>query len=311
MEQTIDLERRRRGIGGTDISAILGMNPWRGPFDVWLDKTGQGTGITETPAMRWGKRLEPAVAQEFADNHPELGVMEMNCKTFANVTVPFLIGTPDALFYNDGHGLEVKTAGFNRGEWGESGSQDVPRHYLLQCIWYMAVMDWDVWHIAVLIGGNDYREYEFHRDLAIEATLISKAQDFWETYVVPETSPPVDGTKASTEFIKAKYPTSSEEMLTAVTEQEDLFVSIAATRQLIKERTVELDELENRMKFEIGGAAGMSCGLFGSVTWKRSKDGKKTDWRKVATDAEATPEQIASHTEVREGSRRFLVKVTG
>jgi len=34
------LELRRQGIGGSDAAAILGMNPWKSPMDVWLEKTG-------------------------------------------------------------------------------------------------------------------------------------------------------------------------------------------------------------------------------------------------------------------------------
>jgi putative phage-type endonuclease len=308
METTLDLERRRRGITGTDISAILGMNPWRGPFDVWLDKTGEGVGVVETDAMRWGKRLELAVATEFTENHPELGPMTMDGKTRTNAAVPMITGTPDALFCDEAHGLEVKTASFNRGQWGEPGSLDLPRHYYLQCLWYMAVMDWDVWHVSVLIGGHDYREYTINRDLEVEAKLIQKAQDFWENNVLANVAPDIDASPSVAKYLKAKYPTSSDNMLKGSIEQGCLFRGLQLATQKRKEFEDKEEELKNKLKFDIGGSAGIEFDT-GIVTWKRSKDGKKTDWRKVATDAKATPEQIAEHTEVREGSRRFLVKV--
>ena len=34
------LEERNKIIGGTDISAILGLNKLKTPYDVWADKTG-------------------------------------------------------------------------------------------------------------------------------------------------------------------------------------------------------------------------------------------------------------------------------
>ena len=33
------LARRRSGIGGSDVAAVLGLSPWKSPRQVWLDKT--------------------------------------------------------------------------------------------------------------------------------------------------------------------------------------------------------------------------------------------------------------------------------
>ncbi|RPI49081.1 MAG: hypothetical protein EHM49_10505, partial [Deltaproteobacteria bacterium] len=40
---------RRKGIGGTDISAIVGLNPHKTALDVWLEKTGNAEPI---PTMK-------------------------------------------------------------------------------------------------------------------------------------------------------------------------------------------------------------------------------------------------------------------
>ena len=34
------LEGRRTGIGGSDVAAVLSLNPWKPPLDVWNDKLG-------------------------------------------------------------------------------------------------------------------------------------------------------------------------------------------------------------------------------------------------------------------------------
>ena len=33
------LKERQKGIGGSDVAAILGMSPWRTPYQVWEEKT--------------------------------------------------------------------------------------------------------------------------------------------------------------------------------------------------------------------------------------------------------------------------------
>lgn len=59
------LEGRRTGIGGSDVAAVLGLNPWKTPLDVWNDKLGlsEDKGMSE-PAY-WGTVLEDTVAKEF------------------------------------------------------------------------------------------------------------------------------------------------------------------------------------------------------------------------------------------------------
>ncbi len=61
------LTQRRRGIGGSDAAAILGLNPWVSPFDVYLDKLGLSDPKPDTEAMRQGRDLEEYVAQRFVE----------------------------------------------------------------------------------------------------------------------------------------------------------------------------------------------------------------------------------------------------
>ena len=68
---TADMSRdewleRRKGIGGSDASVILGLNKWRTAFELWLDKTGQ-VPISESAseAAYFGSILEDIVAKEF------------------------------------------------------------------------------------------------------------------------------------------------------------------------------------------------------------------------------------------------------
>ena len=35
------LQHRRKGLGGSDAAAVAGLNPWKSPFAVWMEKTGQ------------------------------------------------------------------------------------------------------------------------------------------------------------------------------------------------------------------------------------------------------------------------------
>ena len=56
------LESRRHGIGGSDASAILGLNPYVSPLKVYADKIGKGKTEETNEAMRQGTDFEQYVA---------------------------------------------------------------------------------------------------------------------------------------------------------------------------------------------------------------------------------------------------------
>ncbi len=61
------LRERKKGIGGSDVAAVLGLSPWRTPLDVFNDKTAET--VDEKPqsdAAHFGTILEDVVADEFA-----------------------------------------------------------------------------------------------------------------------------------------------------------------------------------------------------------------------------------------------------
>ena len=70
------LEARRKGIGGSDISAIAGVNPFKSAIDVFLEKTGR-VRFPENKNMRWGKILEDPVAKEYGVTE-KVGVHRIN-----------------------------------------------------------------------------------------------------------------------------------------------------------------------------------------------------------------------------------------
>lgn len=59
------LNARRRGIGGSDAGAIMGLNPYSSPLSVWYEKVYGG--YVDTPintACHWGNILEGAIRDE-------------------------------------------------------------------------------------------------------------------------------------------------------------------------------------------------------------------------------------------------------
>ena len=208
LAKTLDMPReewlvlRRKGIGGSDAAAILGLNPWKTPMDIWLEKTGEFLDDEEpvNEKMYWGNVLEDIVAREFMVR-TGLKVRRRNA-ILKHPKHPFMLANVDRLIVGQKAGLECKNIGHYSAEHWEAG---VPEYYHTQVQHYMAVTGLPVWYVAVLIGGQEFRYYKITRDNSFIKELIAVESEFW-SMVETRTPPPIDGTKASTELIKKLYP---------------------------------------------------------------------------------------------------------
>ncbi len=198
-------ESRRAYIGGTDIAKLLGVSPWGGPYDVWLDKTGQGQPFDGNAATTRGTYFEPSVAKWYADQKG-VTLIKGETQTHPDPSLPFLAGNPDYLIAgNDTRILEIKTASFRQlheldaegaplwGQDGDSGADAVPLHYYLQCQWYMGICDALDCDLAVhFMGADEFRVYHLSLDQELWNTAVDAAIAFWRDHVLTGTPPAMD-----------------------------------------------------------------------------------------------------------------------
>ncbi len=185
---------RRLGIGGSDIAAIVGINKWLTPLDVYLEKISTEEPYEEECSlmgpnpMEWGNIMEPVIIQHFER------ATELNCitglETFVHPEYPYMRANVDAKIIGEDALLECKTAGqFMANQWSNLGGDNIPEPYLLQCAYYAEVANVSKVYIAVLIGGNDFRVYNYDRNPALGKLILSKVTNFWENHVLKEIPP--------------------------------------------------------------------------------------------------------------------------
>lgn len=61
------LAMRKGGIGGSDAGAVCGLNPYRSPFSVYMDKTSDAAPEEDNERMRQGRDLEDYCARRFSE----------------------------------------------------------------------------------------------------------------------------------------------------------------------------------------------------------------------------------------------------
>ncbi|MBD9787333.1 YqaJ viral recombinase family nuclease, partial [Enterococcus faecalis] len=204
LEMTHDewLLDRLKGIGGSDVATILGLNQYKSVYQLWLEKTGQvELKDTESEPAYWGNVLEEVVAKEFQERTGKK-VRRRN-QVFEHSLHPFLRANIDREVVRENAILECKTANqFLAKEWE---GNEVPLSYLCQVQHYMNVLNKDYCYIAVLIGGQKFIWKRVERDQELIDVLTEQLVNFWENNVIKSIEPIIDGSKATADFLKDKY----------------------------------------------------------------------------------------------------------
>lgn len=284
------LQSRKKGIGGSDAAAVLGLNHYKSPYNVWLEKTYRvdPDDISDNPKVYWGTVLESVVADEFARRHPEMNVRRLN-GIMVSYEYPFMIASIDREINDGGNKgiLEIKTAGESAKHDWEDG---IPDYYLPQVNHYLAVSGYEFAYVAVLIGGNDYREYRIERDDDDIAYMIEREAAFWE-HVKNDTQPPMIGIKAESDALVEQYSSSDDVFI----EMLDQDVPEIGEREEIKKQIKELEkresEITNNLKAMIGEHYGIKTPRY-KITWSRSET-SRFDSKRFKKDH---PEMVDEYT---------------
>lgn len=308
------LAERSKGIGASECAAVLGLDRYRGPVDVYNSKIGLSPEVEETPAMKWGKRLEPFVADAFAERHPEYTVTWPDEYTMIwHPELRFLFCTPDRWLEptNGGGtaGLQIKTVGTHAVRyWPDDNPPDA---YLVQCIHEMMCHPGrDVWFLAALIGGQSEREYRITRDLALEREIVQRLSAFWESHVIAHVPPPLDATAASDRLLKHLYPEAGQFVRQANHEDELYLAGLAAARQRRIKAEQEECLLGNIVKERIGTDKGLEWDG-GRVLWSTVAGRRSVDYKALLAELNPPAEVVERHSRIDMPTRRFTVKLNG
>ena len=308
-----DSEKTSLALGGSDIGAILGVDDsFKDAHAVWVEKKF-GRDYEAQPSIRMviGKALEQGIAKIYT--HQTGREVEWFDRTVQHPERAYQVFTPDAFCLAERGGLDCKNVSLDQSyKWGESITE-IPASVYLQAMWYMSATDLDFWDVAVLVAGNELRTYRVERDGPAEKQMLNYAREWWERYLVGDDEPPLTGAKSTHQYLQRIFPTHRRpDMAQPTTLQLEYILSYIKVRA----DQVKLFGLRSEMEAEIKRMIGPREGLEfaqGKITWRKTKDGTKTDWQSIALGLlnEKPKEQretlIGLHTTPKPGSRRFLL----
>lgn len=189
------LKHRMQGIGGSEISAVVGLNPYMSNVDLWELKTGavEPEDISEKPYIKYGTQAEPLLRELFKLDFPQYEVFYEENNSFRNSKFPWALASLDGWIRDENGRVgvwECKTTNILQSMQKEKWNHQIPTNYFCQVLLYMAVIEAD---FAILkaqlkteFEGVPYlqtRHYFIERaDVQGDMDyLMQKGAEFWES----------------------------------------------------------------------------------------------------------------------------------
>jgi putative phage-type endonuclease len=292
---------RRKGIGASDIGAILGVSRYRTGLDVWLDKTGRAPDLPDSEAALMGHLLEPVVAQRYQMLFPERQLTQGGTVWAGATDAPFFC-TPD--YYVNDRGnislLEIKTRGYHTlRDWGTAGTDQVPPDVLAQVLWQQFITGYHAdAEVALLVAGREFSLYRIGYEQDVVNKMIDFALKWWDRHIVKGEEPTVAGPNA-VDYLRGKWTESNSEMLDATPVDEQWVEQLARAKQMATDADQLKAEASVRLMERIADNDGL-LSPYGKVTWKFQKSRTIIDWetiaKKLGADLPANAELVQQHT---------------
>ena len=261
------LRYRTMGIGGSDVSVIAGINPYKSAYQLWLEKTGQTEPAEiENEYTHFGTVLEPVIRREFMER-TGLKVRQKHM-LLQSEEHPFMLANLDGVVKVNGEMciFEAKTASaYKLDEW-QSG---IPPEYMLQVQHYMAVTGMSSAYVAVLLGGNQFEIQKIDRDEDMIQHIIQMEEHFWYEYMLKDTPP--EATAKDNEILGQLYPKSEEKAIELPTTARDILTDYEKACHDLALAKEAKEQAEAKLKMMLADA---EVGII---------DGYKISWKNVST----------------------------
>lgn len=271
------LDERRHGITATDIPKICGVHPYGSAWEVFQDKVDPRPKSDPGPAARWGHILEPLIADEWARENPQVGIV-VPSGFYAHGVMDWVRATPDreVLPASDDSAhpiglLEVKSAlGFASLDWDEDRAPDAA---LFQTLWQLVTMDLDRAWLVALAGPRGLITHVIDRaeNQPLIDDLLTIGEQFWTEHVLKRIPPSPDGSDRLAKLLNKRWEPDPDKTVVLPRKQYEQLVTqrnIAAAE--VKSAKERQNEAENALRVLLADAeAGMLDGQV-VVTWRES-----------------------------------------
>jgi len=272
----IDHAARAKGIGASELAAVLGLDPYRTPLDVWMEKTGRKPQFMGNEATFRGNALEDAVG---AYMQRELGNdwKQIQGGQFVHPEFPVIRCNPDRLYKHvqtgEKIGGELKTT-IEHVQIEDLQDPENPKKvpWLFQCQWCMITTGCTRWELGWMGAFFNYKQVTINYDEAFAKTLIRIALDWWERHIIQDIQPePINAADAAT-----LWPKDDGNWFEASAMLTETITEYANAKAQERQWKATADALADRIKLAFGPSMVATSGGERIASYKENKAGNRT-----------------------------------
>lgn len=289
------------GINGSDLVALMGLNPNVGPFAVYVSKVDPSGSVLTENLRR--EALVPYVSARYQTRTTRrLVSVEPYQQEWRVASVDRVVLTGDQItpalntegratmthnspkFWADILLTIACPASDSFHQWGPEtdalieprGARAVPIRYIIESVWNMHITGVKKCDLVALID-DEIRVYGIKYDLMFADAIESAASAFQQQHIEKKLPPEPDYRASSREYLFKKHsqPTTGT-MLAPTQEAIALAQHLQATKDFLRHHGMIADELTNKLCAIVGDAEGIEelC------TWKKDTKGR-VDWESL------------------------------
>ena len=177
------LDMRKAHIGASEISVIMGINPWKSAYELFLEKTGKKEAPEPNYFMLMGKAKESEARAAYIS---KTGNIVMPSVTFYKEW-PIALASLDGITEDEELIVEIKCP--TEKTYEAAKSLEVPKHYMAQIQWQMMCSGAKKCDYFVYLSEGKNVQVTVLEDKPYQQEMLLKAKGFWEcveTDVTPE-----------------------------------------------------------------------------------------------------------------------------
>lgn len=204
------LNARLQDVTSSEVAALFNLSPYITEFELWHHKKNKTSQIiADNDRMKWGDRLEPAIARGIAAD--KLWAVSPMKYYLRDKTIK--MGSSFDFRISEDNGspcfgiLEIKNVDYIqlKQKWifEDNKCVEAPPHIELQCQHQLAVSGADFLYIGALVGGNNVVTIKRTPDENIITQIKAKVINFWHS--IKENKPPVMDFERDAAFISQLY----------------------------------------------------------------------------------------------------------
>ena len=239
-----DHEARKSRVGASEVAAILGLNEYQTPLDVWMVKTGRKPHFEGNEHTRRGQRQEAQILEWLAEDLNRSIITD--CETVIHVG-GLAAATPDGIVRGNPAEL-AETKSTLKSIRDES---EIPLSWLIQAQWQMLCTGLKKCHLGIFGPMvSNYQRFEIAFDQAFADELLAQVTDWWNVHIVGDKMPEL----TDESDVQLLYPQDDGTVIEASEAMYKAVCELNALKAQMKDLDAQIQPLRDKITIGIGSA---------------------------------------------------------